>query len=42
MALGASQAAVTKTDAFRMGRIMQIGAWLLVIPSTINGTELGA
>ena len=41
MALGEAQAAASMADAFQMVRIMQAGAWLLVLPSTVNGTELG-
>ena len=40
-ALGECQAAVSTEDAHRLGRIMRMGAWLSVLPSTINGEELG-
>ena len=33
---------MSNIDARRLGRIQRTGAWLLVIPLTINGTELGA
>ena len=40
-ALGEARATTLKPDARRMGRIQRTGAWLSVIPSTVNGTELG-
>ena len=42
MALGEAQDAASMEDAFQMVRIMQAGAWLLVLPSNVNGAELGA
>ena len=41
-ALEKSRAAPLNPDALRMERIQRAGAWLLVLPSTINGTELRA
>ena len=41
-ALGEARAAASKADACCMGRITWTGAWLLVLPSNVNGTELGA
>ena len=40
--LGEAWAAVSNPDAQRLGMIQRTGAWLLVLPSTVNGTELGA
>ena len=37
-ALGEAQAVASTEDARRMGQIMRTGAWLSVLPSTINGT----
>ena len=37
-----ARAVASKTDAQHMGRIQRTGAWLSVIFSTVNGTELGA
>ena len=42
MALGAAQDAASKAYTRRMGRITRMGLWLSVLPSTANGTELGA
>ena len=39
--LGEARTAASKSDTRRLGRIQQKGAWLSVIPSTVNGTELG-
>ena len=39
--LGDAQFAASKPDAQRLGRTQWTGAWLLVIPSTVNGTVLG-
>ena len=41
-ALGEAQAATSKPDARRLGRIQQTGVWIFVLPSTVNWTELGA
>ena len=41
-ALGEAWAAASNTGKQRLGRLQQTGAWLSVLPSTINGTELGA
>ena len=41
-ALGEARAAASKADACCMGRITRTGAWLLVLPSNVNGAELGA
>ena len=41
-ALGEDWAAMSTENACLMGRITRKGAWLSVIPSTVNGTELGA
>ena len=41
-ALGEARATAFTEDACHMGRIMQTGAWMSVLPSTVNGTELGA
>ena len=41
MALGAAWAAASKGDVRLMGRIMWTGVWLSVLPSIINGKELG-
>ena len=41
-ALGEAQTAASKPDARRLGRIQRTGVWLLVLPSNVNGTELGA
>ena len=38
--LGEAWAAASKTDARRLGRIQRMGAWLSVITSRVNGTEL--
>ena len=35
-------AAASKPYAQQMGRIHQTGAWMLVLPSPVNGAELGA
>ena len=40
-ALGAARSTIYPADALRMGRITQMGVWLSVLPSTVNGTELG-
>ena len=40
-ALGEARDAAYKPEAQEMGRIQQIGALISVIPSTVNGTELG-
>ena len=42
IALGDTRATASKTDAQLMGRIHMTGAWLSMLPSTVNGTELGA
>ena len=42
MALGEAWEAMTIDDALHMVRIMRKGAWLSMIPSTVNGTDLGA
>ena len=42
IALGDTRATASKTDAQRMGKIHRTGAWLSMLPSTVNGTELGA
>ena len=41
-ALQESQTAVSKPDTQQMGQIQRTGAWILVPPLTVNGTELGA
>ena len=41
-ALGEAQAAASTEDTCHMRRTMRTGACLLVPPSTVNGTELGA
>ena len=41
-ALGEAQAAAYKPDAQWLGRIQRTEVWLSVLPSTVNGTELGA
>ena len=41
-ALGEYQSAASKPDARRMGSIQKKGAWLPMLLSTVNGTELGA
>ena len=41
-ALGEAREAASMEGSHRMGHIMQTGAWLSVLPSTVNGTELGA
>ena len=38
---GETRATTSNPEARRLGRVQQTGAWLLVISSTINGTELG-
>ena len=42
MALEESQASESTEDTRRMGKIMRTGVWMSVLPSTVNGTELGA
>ena len=42
MALGESQAATSTEESRRMVWIIQTGAWLSVLLSTVNGTGLGA
>ena len=37
-----AKATASKLDARRLRKIQQTGKWLLVLPSTVNGTELGA
>ena len=39
--LGEAWADASTKNARRMGRIHMTGAWLSVLPSTVNGTELG-
>ena len=39
-ALDEAQAAGSTEDAWRMGQITRTGAWLSVLSSTVNGTEL--
>ena len=41
-ALGAARNSASTEEACRMGQITQTGAWLLVFPYTVNGTESGA
>ena len=41
-ALGESWAVAYKENSHRIGRIMQTGVYLSVLPYTINGIELGA
>ena len=41
-ALGESQAAASTKDSQQMIKIQRKGAWLSVLPSTVNVTELGA
>ena len=36
-----ARAASSNPDAQRLGRIQRTGAWLLVLPLNVNGTELG-
>ena len=42
IALGESRSDVSNSDAQRLGRIQRTWVWLLVLPSTVNGPELGA
>ena len=42
ISLGEARAATSTEDALRMGRIMRTGAWVSVLPSAVNGMELGA
>ena len=37
-----ARATASKPDSWRLGRIQRLGAWLSVLPSTVNGTELGS
>ena len=37
-----AQAAASNMDAQQLGRIQRKGVWLLVLPSTVNWTALGA
>ena len=37
-----AKATASKLDARRLGKIQHTGKWLLVLRSTVNGTELGA
>ena len=41
-ALGEAWDATYMEDACWMGRITRTGAWMSVLPYTVNGTELGA
>ena len=41
MLLGEAQATASTEDAHQLGWIMWTGAWLLVLPSSINWLELG-
>ena len=38
ISLGEAQAAASKLDARRMGRIQRTGVWMSVLPSIVNGT----
>ena len=40
-ALGEAQSATSNPDAQNLGRIQRTGAWLSMLPSIINGMELG-
>ena len=40
-ALGEAQSSVSIEVACLMGSIMQMGAWMPVLPSTLNVTDLG-
>ena len=40
-ALGEAHASASKTDSQRMVRIQRTGAWVSVLPSTVNGRKLG-
>ena len=40
-ALGEAQSAASTEDALWMEHIMRMGEWLSVLPSTVNGKELG-
>ena len=40
--LGEARASVYTKDSLQMGRIKRMGACMSVLPSTVNGTELGA
>ena len=41
-ALGEAWDAASNMDAWRLGRILRTGLWILVLPLTVNGTELRA
>ena len=41
-AMGEARVAASKPDARRLGRIQLTGECLSVLPSTVNGMELGA
>ena len=40
--LGEARADVSKPYTQWMGQIQRTGAWILVLPSAVNGTDLGA
>ena len=40
--LGEARDAASKPDSWQLGGIKWTGVWILVLRSTVNGTELGA